>query len=177
MQKLHAQQDSCSFGTKFKSISILHRKKSLSSSRDACPAHQHIPGYLPAEEGTVKQSANTAHEQLMLHRHPCKVDRLVSRPNGNLSSHGRQKVLLKLVTDVLCTTYSSIFSTGMCCLQCTEVSSVFTHRPSSPLHNCDPGKEESNIEGCVDEGVCNHLHHPEYHNLLAPVSCNEHAES
>ena len=97
----------------------------------------------------------------MLHRHSCKVDSLVSRPDGNLSSHGRQKVLLKLVADVLCMMQSLMSGTGMCRLQRTEVSSVFTHHPSSSLHDCDPGKEESNIEGCVNEGVCGHLHHQE----------------
>lgn len=144
---------------------ISNRKK-----RPTLPAEMHamrinhMLNCLPAEEGTVKQSANAAHEQLVLHRHSRKVDSLVSRPDGNLSCHGRQKVLLKLVADVLCTMYSLILDTGLCFLQCTDVNSVSTHRPTAPLHNCDPGKEESNIEGCVDEGVCGHLRHTEYYN-------------
>ena len=63
----------------------------------------HMPKCLPAEEGTIKQGANAAHEQLMLHGHPRKIDSLIDRPDGNLSSHGRQKVLLKLVAHLLCT--------------------------------------------------------------------------
>lgn len=63
---------------------------------------QGIADYAPAEERAVKQGANAAHQQLMLHRHSSKVDSLVSGPYGNFGPHGGQEVLLQLLLHLLC---------------------------------------------------------------------------
>lgn len=55
----------------------------------------------PAQEGAVKECSNTAHEQLVLNRDTSKIDSLIGRPDGHLSSHGGQEVLLKLMTHLL----------------------------------------------------------------------------
>ena len=54
---------------------------------------------------------------------------------------------------------------------------MITDRPSSSLHSCYVSKEKSNIEGCIDEGVCSHLHHTDCYILMAPVSWKEHADN
>ena len=102
--KLCTQQDVCNLGTNATGRSNMNARNSWTSSRcRACHAHHSDAQCCsPAEEGTVKQGANAAHEQLVLHWHSCKVYSLISRPDGDLSSHSWQKVLLKLVAHFLC---------------------------------------------------------------------------
>ena len=86
-------------------INIGHHNSLLVLSETAAgpgQIKQGIAGYAPAEERAVKQGANAAHQQLMLHRHSGKVDSLVSRPYGNFGPHGGQKILVQLLLHLLC---------------------------------------------------------------------------
>ena len=84
-------------------------KHSTKLQAPGCTATKHVVNCLPAKESAVKNGANTAHQQLVLHWDACKIDSLINWPDGNLSPHGWQKVLLKLVTHLLYTMLRQLY--------------------------------------------------------------------